>query len=63
MSLPAFNGFQHAFTGRPTVMTDDDRREQHAFIRECVKSLAPRGYLEIQLTRSFSIDTWRLIRL
>jgi hypothetical protein len=63
MPLPDFNGFNHPFTGRPTVMTDEDRLEQYAFTRDFVQGLDPRGYMEIQLTRSLSMDTWRLNRL
>jgi hypothetical protein len=63
MALPEFNGFQHPFTGRATVMTDDDRREHIAAVREYVEALDPRGYLEIQLTRTLAVDNWRLNRL
>jgi hypothetical protein len=63
MALPDLNGFQHKFTGRATVMTDEDRIEQYAFTREYVQALDPRGLLEIQFARTLSIDTWRLNRL
>jgi hypothetical protein len=63
MALPEFNGFKHPFTGRPTVMTEDDRKEHILAIREFVRELDPRGYLEIQFTRTIAIDNWRLNRL
>jgi hypothetical protein len=63
MALPEFNGFKHPFTGRATVMTEDDRKEHILCIREFVKSLDPRDYLEIQLTRTLAIDHWRLNRI
>lgn len=63
MPLPEFNGFKHGFTGRATIMTDEDRLEQYAFTREYVKVIDPWGILEIQLTRSLAMDTWRLNRL
>ena len=63
MPLPEFNGFKHPFTGRATVMTEDDRREHIFTVREFVRELDPRGYLEIRLTRTLAIDNWRLDRL
>jgi len=63
MPLPEFNGFKHPFTGRATVMTEDDRREHIFSVREYVRELDPRGYLEIRLTRTLAIDNWRLDRL
>ena len=63
MALPEFDGFNHPFTGRPTVMTEEDRTQQILHIREFIRELDPRGYLEIQLTRTVAIDNWRLNRL
>jgi hypothetical protein len=63
MALPEFNGFKHPFTGRATVMTEDDRKEHIFATREYVRELDPRGYLEIRLTRTLAVDYWRLDRL
>jgi hypothetical protein len=63
MPLPEFNGFKHPFTGRATVMTEDDRKEHVFAIREFVREIDPRGYLEIQLTRTLALDHWRINRL
>jgi hypothetical protein len=63
MALPEFNGFKHPFTGRATVMTEDDRKEQIFSIREFVREIDPRSYLEIRVSRTLAIDYWRLDRL
>ena len=59
----AMNGFQHGFTGHATVMTDDDRHAQNAFVRPYIQALNPIGPIELQLAQTIALDNFRLNRL
>ncbi len=61
---PIMNGFfNKSLAGLTAVMTEEDRRNQTAFVRDYVADLDPRGPVELQFARTLAIDNWRLNRI
>jgi hypothetical protein len=59
----AMNGFAHGFTGLATVMTEEDRAAQTAFVKPYVQDLNPVGPVEIQLAQTLALDNFRVNRI
>jgi hypothetical protein len=58
------NGFfNKSLAGLTAIMTDQDRRNQNAFVSDYVADLDPRGPVELQLARTLGLDSWRLNRI
>jgi hypothetical protein len=62
-AICALNGFAHGFTGLATVMTEEDRAAQTAFVTPYVADLKPVGPVEIQLAQTLALDNFRLNRI
>ncbi len=61
---PIMNGFfNKSLAGLTAIMTDQDRRNQNAFVSDYVADLDPRGPVELQLARTLGLDSWRLNRI
>jgi hypothetical protein len=58
-----FKGFLNQFTGLTSIMTDEDRTAQYAFVRGFIRDLAPQGPVEIHFARTVGLDSWRLNRI
>jgi hypothetical protein len=62
-AICAMNGFAHGFTGLATVMTEEDRAAQTAFVTPYVQDLKPVGPVEVQLAQTLALDNFRLNRI